>query len=200
MPALSLKFEENVLRETNSFELHLTDKNDLAGVPDNIIEDGCNGGCSRNRKGWIFTLHFPSYIPFMQYSEKRELREKMYRAYSSRGFRGNEYDNREIIIRIVNLRLEMARLLGFKNFAEMILGDRMADTQSKVEKFLEELFKPQSLPPPGTLRISENLHQSADISVHLNDGTGHIYSEKLKKKIFNIDDEILKPYFRLEDT
>jgi peptidyl-dipeptidase Dcp len=115
LATLSLKFDENVLEETNSFELHLTDINDLAGLPENIIEMASMEAVARKKTGWIFTLHFPSYVPFMQYSDKRELREKMHKAYASRAFRQNANDNGDIIIRIVNLRLEIARLLGFIN-------------------------------------------------------------------------------------
>ena len=200
LAALSLKFDENVLRETNSFELHLTEKSDLAGLPDNIIEMAAMEAAARNREGWIFTLHFPSYVPFMQYSEKRELREKMHRAYSSRAFRGNENDNSEIILKIANLRLEMAKMLGFSNFAEMNLGDRMADTQSKVEKFLNELYEASN---PAARRDFENISRFASdcgLDGLLERWDWAYFSEKLKKKRFNIDDEILKPYFRLEDT
>jgi peptidyl-dipeptidase Dcp len=197
---LSLKFEENVLEETNSFELHLTDNNDLAGLPEAAIEAASSEAAKRNKKGWVFTLHFPSYIPFMQYSEKRELREKMYRAYTSRGFRANEFDNRDIIIRIVNLRLEMARMLGFSNFAEMILGDRMADSQAKVEQFLGELFAASR---PAALRDFDHINRFASECGHsgsLERWDWAFYSEKLKKKLFSIDDEILKPYFSLENS
>ena len=200
LATLSLKFEENVLEETNSFELHLTDKGDLAGLPENIVEMASMEASSRGKEGWVFTLHFPSYMPFMQYSEKRELREKMHRAYASRGIRGNEFDNRNNIIKIVNLRLEVANILGFSNFAEMILGDRMADDQAKVEKFLAELYEASR---PAALRDFENVRKFAMESCH----TGSFerwdwpyFSEKLKKKLFDIDDEILKPYFRLENV
>jgi peptidyl-dipeptidase Dcp len=200
LATLSLKFDENVLEETNSFDLHLTDKNDLAGLPDNIIEMASMEASARNKKGWVFTLHFPSYVPFLQYSEKRELREKMLRAYSSRGFRGNNYNNTDIIIKIVNLRLEIAKILGFDNFAGMTLGDRMADTQAKVEKFIKELYEAAK---PAALRDFDKVSKFAA-------GCGHsgelerwdwaYYSEKLKKEQYYIDDEILKPYFRLENT
>ena len=200
LATLSLKFDENVLEETNSFELHLTDKNDLAGLPENIIEIASTEASSRGKEGWIFTLHMPSYIPFMQYSENRELRRKMLLAYTSRGFRGNASDNRDIIIRIVNLRLEIAKILGFNNFAAMTLGDRMADTQSKVEEFLSDLYAASK---PAALRDFENVSRFASENGH----TGSLerwdwayYSEKLKKKLFDINDEILKPYFRLENT
>jgi peptidyl-dipeptidase Dcp len=200
LATLSLKFDENVLEETNSFELHLTDKNDLAGLPENIIEMASTVASSRGKKGWIFTLHFPSYIPFMQYSGKRELRRKMLTAFSSRGFRGNGSDNRDIIINIVNLRLEISKILGFNNYAAMTLGDRMADTQSKVEEFLRDLYDAAK---PAALRDHDNVSRFASEYGH----TGSLerwdwayYSEKLKKKLFDINDEILKPYFRLENA
>lgn len=200
LATLSLKFEENVLEETNSFELHLTDKADLAGLPDSLVEMAAMEAEKRNKDGWIFTLHFPSYIPFMQYAEKRSLRETMLKAYSSRAFKGNKFDNRDKVIRIANLRLELSRLLGFRNYAEMILGDRMADTPVKVEKFLDELYQASN---PAALRDMDNITTHAREWGH----TGKLerwdwayYSEKVKKKLYNIDDELLKPYFNLENV
>jgi len=198
LATLSLKFEENILEETNSFELHITDKNDLAGLPESLIEMAAMEAEMRKKQGWIFTLHFPSYVPFMQYSERRVLREKMLKAYSSRAFRGNDNDNSQNALKIANLRLEIAGILGFSTFAEMILGDRMADTPEKVEKFLEELYVASK---PAALRDFEHVSSIAESRGH----TGAIerydwayYSEKLKKKLYDIDDEILKPYFSLE--
>jgi len=198
LTTLSLKFEENVLEETNSFELHITESDDLEGLPESLIEMASMEAESRKKQGWIFTLHFPSYVPFMQYSERRDLREKMLKAYSSRAFRANDYDNSQNAIKIANLRLEIARMLGFSTFAEMILGDRMADTPEKVEKFLEELYLASK---QAALRDFENIRKFAESQGH----TGAIerydwayYSEKLKKKLYDIDDEILKPYFSLE--
>ena len=198
LATLSLKFEENVLEETNSFELHITDKDDLAGLPESSIEMASLEVVKRKKDGWVFTLHFPSYVPFMQYSERRDLREKMLKAYSSRAFRHNVFDNSQNAMKIANLRLEIARMLGFSNFAEMILGDRMADTPEKVDKFLEDLYLSSK---PAAFRDFENISNYAK-------GSGHAgaierwdwayYSEKLKKKLYNIDDEILKPYFSLE--
>ena len=193
-----MKFEENVLEETNSFELHITDKNDLAGLPDGLIEMAGIEAEKLKKEGWIFTLHYPSYVPFLQYSKQRNLREKMLKAYSSRAFRGNDYDNRNIVKIIVNLRLEIAKMLGFSNCAEMILGDRMADSPFKVNKFLDELYNASK---PAAKKDYDNVLSFAK-------GMGHngplerwdwaYYSEKLKKDKFNFDDEILKPYFSLE--
>ncbi len=195
---LSLKFEENVLEETNSFELHITDNDDLAGLPESLLEIASLEAGKRRKEGWVFTLHFPSYVPFMQYSEKRDLREKMIKAYSSRAFRGNKFDNSENALKIANLRLEIARMLGFRTFAEMILGDRMADTPEKVEIFLEELYQASR---PAALRDLEHIRSFAE-SLGLKGAIERYdwayYSEKLKKKLYDIDDEILKPYFSLE--
>jgi peptidyl-dipeptidase Dcp len=198
LSSLSLKFEENVLEETNSYILHLTDQEDLSGLPESLVEMASLEAEKRNKQGWIFTLHYPSYIPFMQYSEKRNLRKKMLVAYSSRAFRKNEYDNSQNVVKIVNLRLELAKMLGFKSYAEMTLGDRMADTPEKVEKFLNDLYKESK---PAALRDFNNIRLFAESLGH----EGRIerydwayYSEKLKKNKYDIDDEILKPYFSLE--
>ncbi len=195
---LTLKFEENVLNETNSFEMHLTDPDELAGLPENIREMAATEAKSRGKEGWVFTLNFPSYMPFMQYSEKRELRERMLKAYSSRAFHGDERDNRSLLSKIVNLRLEAAKMLGFKNYAEMVLGDRMAENPSKVFAFLEELF---SASHNAAIRDFNNLKDFAVQYGH----SGNIerwdwafYSEKLKKAKYDIDDEILRPYFSLD--
>jgi peptidyl-dipeptidase Dcp len=198
LATLSLKFEENVLQETNSFELHITDIEDLAGLPESSVEMASAEAENRQISGWIFTLHFPSYMPFMQYSERRDLRARMLKAYSSRAFRANEYNNSKNALNIANLRLEIARMLGFKTYAEMILGDRMADTPEKVEQFLEELYKASK---PSALRDFENISSFAEKQGHegvIERYDWAFYSEKLKKELFDIDDEILKPYFSLE--
>jgi peptidyl-dipeptidase Dcp len=195
---LTLKFEENVLDETNTFELHITEYQNLAGLPEDIVETGAEEAVKRNKEGWVFTLQFPSYVPFMQYSEKRELREKMFKAYNSRAFHKDSRDNRSLVTRIVNLRLETAIMLGFKNFAEMVLGDRMAEGPDKVVTFLEELF---TYSHNAALKDFRNIEDFAS-------GFGHndkiekwdwaYFSEKLKKARHNIDDEILRPYFSLD--
>jgi peptidyl-dipeptidase Dcp len=198
LSTLSLKFEENVLEETNSFELHITDENELAGLPASLREQAAMEAANRKKDGWVFTLHFPSYYPFMQYSERQYLREKMLKAYSSRAFRGNESDNRENVLKIASLRLEMAGILGFRNYAEMILGDRMADTPEKVQEFLEKLH---SASDPAAHRDFSSMQSFAAESGHpgeLQRWDWAFYAEKLKKKLYDIDDELLKPFFPLE--
>lgn len=198
LSTLTLKFEENVLEETNSFELHLEDQGDLAGLPPGIAEMAAMEAGKRGKTGWVFTLNYPSYLPFMQYSEKRDLRELMFRAYSSRACRNNDRDNRSLVARIVNLRLETAKLLGFSNFAEMALNGRMAENPAKVESFLGHLH---SASHEAALRDYSNLDSFAREYGH----NGRIerwdwayFSEKLRKKKYSIDDEILKPYFPLD--
>lgn len=198
LSTLTLKFEENVLEETNSFELNITEEADLAGLPESVVEAARHEAGKRKKEGWVFTLHYPSYVPFMQYSEKRELREKMLKAYSSRAYRGNEFDNTANVNRIVALRLELARMLGFSNYAEMILGDRMAETPENVEKFLDDLHKASDA---AAHRDFVNLRLFAGESGHsgtLQRWDWSFYAEKLKKKLYDIDDEILRPYFPLE--
>jgi peptidyl-dipeptidase Dcp len=197
---LSLKFEENVLDETNDFELHLTNINDLAGLPEGIVDLASAEAINRGKEGWIFTLQHPSFIPFMQYSDNRYLREKMFKAYSSRAFHGNAKDNRSLVLRITQLRSEIARMLGFDNYAEMVLGDRMAETPSKVITFLEELFNASH---NAAIRDFKRVNQYASEN-GLNDKIERwdwaYYSEKLKKERYEIDDNILKPYFSLENV
>ena len=197
---ISLRFEENVLKETNSFELLLTDFNDLAGLPEGTVEMASMEAKKRKRDGWIFTLHAPSYVPFMQYSDRRHLREKMLKAYGSRSYSGNDHDNRILVQQISSLRLEIANILGFKNFAEMVLGDRMAENPGKVESFLNEIYYASH---PAALRDYENIKKFASENGH----PGEIerwdwayYSEKLKKAKYDIDDEVLKPYFSLNSV
>ena len=200
LSTLSLKFDENVLEETNTFELHITGKDDLAGLPEGVIEMADMEAKKRQKEGWIFTLHYPSYVPFMQYSERRDLRELMLKAYASRAYRSNDFDNRNNVKRIVRLRLEIAQILGYSNYAEMTLGDRMADSPSKVTNFQEELYtasKPFA-------------KKDYDTVLNFAKGLGHhdvlerwdwaYFSEKLKMEKYAIDDEILKPYFSLGEV
>jgi peptidyl-dipeptidase Dcp len=197
---LSVKFEENILEDTNSFELHITDRNDLTGLPEGAMEMAAMDAAARKKDGWVFTLQFPSYIPFMQYCDSRALRERMFKAWSSRAFHGDKNDNRTLVKEIVNLRLELSNMLGFSNFAELTLGDRMADTTVKVETFLQDLHAASR---PAAHRDLENIRKFAIENGH----TGKLerwdwayFSEKLRKSKYDIDDEVLKPYFVLENT
>ena len=197
LSGLSLRFEENVLAETNDFELHLTDPVDLAGLPDDIAFQAAIEAGKRNKEGWVFTLHFPSYMPFMQYCDRRNLREKMFRAYHSRAFRNNERDNRMLVKRIVSLRLEFARILGYNCHAEVALLDRMAGTPDKVSSFLNELSGFAGKAAKKDYLEVKNFASELGHYGDLERWDWAYYSEKLKMKKFSIDDELLKPYLSL---
>lgn len=200
LSTLSLQFEENVLEETNAFFLHITDEDDLEGLPEGIIEAAAGEAKNSGRKGWVFTLHFPSYIPFMQYSAKRQLRELMFRAYSSRAFKKKKNDNREIVKKIISLRREKASLLAYNNYAEFVLGDRMLNTPGKVMDFLEKLHEASA---EYASRDRDELSSYAAANGHegrLERWDWAWYSEKLKKSRFDIDDETLRPYFMLPEV
>lgn len=200
LSTLTLKFDENVLAETNAFELHLTDTADLAGLPSFVVESAAEEAKTRNKEGWIFTLHYPSYVPFMQYSEKRELREKMYRAYNSKGFHGNDKDNKEIVKRISELRLQLAKLLGYNNYAAFVLEERMAETPEKVHGFLNELLD-KSMPfAKEEFNEVQSFARSMGADFEIQRWDWAYYSEKLKKQKYSVNDEITRPYFKLENV
>jgi len=197
MSTLSLKFEENLLAETNDFTLHLTSEDDLAGLPDGMREAAAGLAREREMEGWVFTLHAPSYVPFMQYSDRRDLREKMFRAYTRRSYRGNDHDNRVLVTRIADLRLQLARLLGFTDYASYALEERMASTPEEVNSFLGRLLQAST---PAGRRDIHDLEQYARSHGHkgsLERWDWAYYSEKLRMERFNIDDEALRPYMPL---
>ncbi|WP_430928090.1 M3 family metallopeptidase [Polaribacter marinivivus] len=197
---LSLQFGENVLAETNAFELHLTDENDLSGLPESAKEAAHQLAKENNKEGWIFTLDYPSYIPFMTYAENRALRKKLALAFGSKGFQNNKNNNEKIVLDIVNLRHQRANLLGYKTHAHFVLEERMAETPEKVIEFSNNLLEKAK---PAALREFKNLENYAkklDNIDQLQKWDGAYYSEKLKKELFDLDQEILKPYFKLENV
>ncbi len=195
---LSLHFGENVLAETNDFRLHIINESDLAGLPSDDIEAAAHRAETEGKEGWLFTLQIPSYLPFMKYADNRDLREKMFRAYTSRANKGNKRDNNDIIKKTVALRLEKAKLLGHANHAEYVLSERMAKTPERVKNFLEELLE-ASL-PFARQDIKEVEEHARDLGFEdsLQRWDFAYYSEKLKTASFNISDEMTKPYFQLE--
>jgi Zn-dependent oligopeptidase len=195
---LSLQFGENVLAETNVFELHLTDEKDLAGLPEGTIEAARSLAKAQEKEGWIFTLDHPSYIPFVTYAENRELRKKMAIAFGARCFQNNEFDNQEIVLKIAKLRFERANLLGYKTHAHFVLEERMAESPEKVLSFSNDLLAKAK---PAAQKEFDQLSAFAkelDGIEQLEKWDGAYYSEKLKQQLFNLDDEKLKPYFQLE--
>ncbi|WCO00985.1 M3 family metallopeptidase [Psychroserpens ponticola] len=197
---LKLKFGEHVLAETNAFEMHLTNEKDLAGLPEGAKEAAQQLAESKQKDGWLITLDYPSYIPFMTYASNRELRKKLAIAAGAKAFKGNEYDNQDHVLQIAKLRHERANLLGYKTHAHFVLEERMAKTPETVQHFLNELLEKAK---PAAEREFKNLEAFAkelDGIESLQKWDGSYYSEKLKQKLFSLDDEQLKPYFKLENV
>ena len=198
LSTLSLKFEENVLAETNDYTLHLTSEEELSGLPEGVREAAAALAHEKGMEGWLFTLHAPSFVPFMQYADRRDLRENLFRAYARRAFRENESDNRELVLRITELRLEMANLLGYPNFAAYALEERMASTPGEVTGFLNRLLEASSHAGKRDLSEVEDYAGSHGHVGGLERWDWAYWSEKLRLDRFSIDDEALRPYMPLD--
>lgn len=195
----SLKFGENVLAETNAYELILENEDDLKGLPDGAIDAAALAAEEKGHKGmWLFTLQAPSFLPFMEYAENRELREKMYKAYMSKAFKGDDLDNQEKVKEIVKLRYEMAKLLGYKTYADYILEERMAEKPGKVKDFLNDLLE-KALPKAKeeVEELKAYIKKLGD-DIELERWDWAYYSQKLKNEKYQLDDEMLRPYFQME--
>jgi len=195
-----LKFDENVLAETNKYQLHILDEARLKGLPETAKEAARTLAKSKDLEGFIFTLNFPSYFPFVTYVEDRELRQELAIAYGRKGFQSNENNNVEITKKIVNLRQERAEILGYASHSHYVLEERMAESPEKVYSFLKDLIEKAR---PAALHQFEELSEFARSTngiEQLQKWDGAYYTEKLKQKRFNLDDELLRPYFQLENV
>ena len=195
---LGLTFGENVLADSQAFKLHISDESQLKGLPESAKEMAAEMANSKNKQGWIFTLDYPSYIPFMTYIENRELRKGMSIAFGKRGFQENDCNNTEVILKLVGLRNERAKLLGYESHAAFVLEERMAQSEEKVTDFLEDLY--EKALPSATLEWGE-MKQFAKSNLQIDTiekwDTAYI-SEKLKQTQLKLDEQELKPYFSLE--
>ncbi len=197
---LKLKFGENVLAETNKFEMLITNEKDLSGLPEGTKEAAKQLAESKDKKGWLFTLDYPSYIPFATYADNRELRKKISLAAGAKAFKNDEFDNQDIVLKLVNLRHKRANLLGYKTHAHFVLEERMAETPEKVQKFLNELLEKAKPAAKHEFSNLQNFAKDIDGIDTLQKWDSAYYSEKLKQKLFSLDDEQLKPYFKLENV
>lgn len=197
---LSLTFGEHVLAETNNYELLITDESKLEGLPDSEKESAAQLAKEKGKEGFIFTLQHPSYIPFMKYVKNRELRKELSIAFGAKAFQDNKYNNEEIVLKIANLRHKRANLLGYKTHAHFVLEERMAKTPEKVKGFLEELLEKAKPAAEKEFKELTAFAQELDGLDHLEKWDSAYYSEKLKQKLFDVDDEQLKPYFQLENV
>lgn len=197
---LKLTFGENVLAETNNYQLHITNEEDLKGLPDGAKEMAASLAKSKNLEGWVFTLDFPSYLPFVTYVENRELRKEISIAAGKKSFQNNEFDNQENVKRIVELRHKRANLLGYQSHSHFVLEERMAQNPEKVQSFLNDLLEKAKPAAQKEFAQLTAFAKELDGIDQLEKWDGAYYSEKLKQKLFNFDDEILKPYFKLENV
>lgn len=193
---LKLRFSENTLAETQAFKLHLTDENELQGLPDTAKEVARQTAKQNAKQGWIFTLDFPSYQAIMTYSEHRYLREKMAKAYGKRGFQKNDNNNEQIVLEITRLRFKRAQLLGYETHAHFVLEERMAENPITVSDFLQDLLTKALPAAKRDFEMIQNFAKEDGIA-KFEIWDAAYYTEKLKKARFNLDDEMLKPYFKL---
>lgn len=197
---LTLQFADNVLAETNTFFLHLTDEADLKGLPDFVKEAAAQEAESRKLNGWVFTLHAPSYVPFLKYSDRRDLREKMIRAFGVRGNQGNEYDNKALIQEIINLRMEQAVMMKEPDYASYMLRESMAGSTAKVMTFLDDIHRYSKPAAQNELAEVAGFARSEGVNFELESWDWSYYAEKLRQKKYNFREELLKPYFKLENV
>lgn len=197
----TLKFSQNVLKETNNFVLHITDENDLAGIPEIHRNAAHHEAEARQLEGWVFTLHAPSFMPFMMYAENREYREKIYRAYNSRCTHNNEYNNFEIVRSIVNLRREVAQILGYKDYADYALRRRMAQNAKNVYQLLNDLIDHYlDRAKQDVAEVEKKAQQIEGADFKLQPWDFSYYSQKLKHELYDYDPDMLRPYFELSQV
>ena len=195
---LSQQMNQNVLADNNDYTLHVTREQDLAGLPPTAVAAARQEAQDRGLEGWVFTLAYPSFGPFLTYADNRDLREQIWRAYNSRGNRGNANDNNAVIREIVALRLEMAQLLGYKTYSEYVLSDRMCESPAELQKFFGQL-KEAALPAAtGDLALVTIFAQQQGAPLPLQRWDFSYWAEKLKQKMYAFDEEQLRPYFQLE--
>lgn len=195
---LTLRFSQNHLKETNSYEMLLTDPEQLKGLPESAVEAAAHTAKEKGKEGWIITLQAPSYVPFMKYSAIRDLRKQLYMAYNTQCTHENGQNNIEIVKQLVNLRMEVAQLLGFSDYADYVLRKRMAENSGHVYHLLDQLLDAYT---PAALKEVEEIRTLArkteGESFELMPWDFSYYAEKLKNEKFNLDEEALRPYFEL---
>lgn len=195
---LTVQFGQNALAETNNYFLNITDEKSLKGLPEYVIADAKEEATSRNLNGWVFTLHIPSYLPFMTYAENRELRQKMYMAYSSKAFQNNEFNNEQIVKKIAELRLQRAQVLGYNTHADFVLEERMAKDPKTVKDFLDDLLKQSKPFGESDVKLLAQYALEKDGIQQLERWDHAYYAEKVKQEKFSLSEDELKPYFELD--
>ena len=200
LASLALNFSKNVLADSQDFILHITQENELSGLPETAIESAKTNAKSRNLEGWVFTLDAPSMGPFLTYSDHRNLRKKLLSAYASRGFNNNENNNSANVLEIVKLRHQRAQLLGYKTHAHFVLEERMAQTPETVNTFLNTLLEKAKPAAENEFNALSMFAKDLDGIDQLERWDQAYYTEKYKQKLYNFDAEALKPYFELNNV
>ena len=195
---LSLKFAENLLAENKAFEMHISDQEQLQGLPESALEAAQITAKSKQKTGWLFTLDHPSFMPFMTYAENRSLREKMFRAFTSRANKDNEHDNKQNILSITKLKEEKAKILGYDTHAEYVLEERMAKSVKAVLNFQEKMFEASFEKAKQEAQELQEYANSCNGPEVLQKWDVAFYAEQLKTAILQFDEQKLKPYFKLE--
>ena len=200
MSKIKLDFGNHVLAETQRYEKHITDEALLTGLPEYAKTAAAEEAKKKKKSGWIFTLDYPSYAPLIKYAENRKLRKELYQAFNSKAFKGDELDNNKIVLEIARLRNRRAKLLGYKSHANFTLEERMAKTPKKVKAFLADLLEKAKPVAEKEMRLLKDFAKEQGADFQLQGYDTSLFSEKLKQSLFNIDDEALKPYFKLENV
>jgi peptidyl-dipeptidase Dcp len=201
LSALTLKFGNNLLKETNSFKMVIDNKADLAGLPEGIVAAAANAAKAAGEEGkWVFGLQKPSWLPFLQYADNRDLREKLYKAMYMRGDNDNEYDNKKIINDIVNLRIEKAQMLGYDTHADFILAENMAKTPANVYKLLNEVWDYALAQAKKEAVELQKLIDAEGGNFKLASWDWWYYAEKMRQQKYALNEEELKPYFKMENV
>ncbi len=201
LTTLGIKFQENSIKDTDAFTLHITNEADLDGLPADVADAAHNNAKENGKEGWLFTLHRPSYLPFITFSKKRELRKQMYLAYSTIGAKGNEYDNQAIVKETVNCRLQLARLLGYNTYSDYVLAERMARDTNSVFAMLGKLtwaYLPLARKEIEEIKACARRDQGNDFDFQPWDFA--YYSERLKEMKYDLSDEMVRPYFELNQA
>ena len=198
---LTMVFGQNVLRETNKYQLLLTDESDLAGLPQNVCEAAAQKAKDKNETGWLFDLSAPSYLAFMKNSSRRDLREKLYRAYTTRCISGGDFDNQQNVRDIANTRLQIANLLGYPDYATYVLKSKMAKNTENVYKLLNQLYDAYAIAAREDVKLVEGFAVGMENeALTLQPWDWSYYSEKLKDAKYNVNDEVVRPYFELDNV
>jgi peptidyl-dipeptidase Dcp len=198
---LELKFGNNLLAETNNFKLVLDNKADLAGLPENVITTAAEEAKTDGMPGkWVFTMQKNSWIPFLTYSTRRDLREKLYRGYFMRGDNNNQYDNKQVIIDIMKDRIALANLLGYQTPAGYILSDKMAKTPARVDTLLMQLWRPSLAKAKDEVKEMQAIIDKENGGFQLASWDWWYYAEKVRKEKYDLNEDELKPYFKLENV